>query len=146
MLSRGVDPAEGYYFERMWKFIFMLTGCENNDFDKFNDRVFLFGETDKTHRKVHFSIRNKIYNYGHIKLSKDGTIRSNGNVSYYHNPNESYWIIRGDNLFLLDSCGGVTSKYKINNDTEYFEGDLSDPNFSETWIHNRVSLSKPFWQ
>lgn len=146
MASRGVDPAEGYYFERMWKFIFMSIGCENNDFDKFKDRVFLFGEADKKHRKVHFSFRNKIYNHGHIKLSKDGTIRSNGNVSYYHHLNESYWVIKKGVLFLLDYCGAATSKYIINNDSEYFQGDFSDPKSSGDWIHDSATLSKPFWQ
>ena len=143
MLSRGSDPFEGYYFERMWKFLFMHTGCENKDFEDFNDRVFLFGTTD-TQSQVPMNVRYKMYKYGHIKLSNDGTIRSNGNISYYHHFNESYWLIRDSYLYFLDGCGAATSQYEISKNVSSFFGKMTIN--SQEVKERAFTLSNPFWK
>lgn len=143
MLSRGSDPYEGYYFERMWKFIFIETGCKNPEFSNFNDRIFLFGTNDRNF-KFPQHVRLKLYNFGHIKLSKDGTIRSNGNVSYYHHYNESHWLIKNNFLYLIDACGAATSRFDISNNDLILLGDIKSD--SGEWHEKVLTLSNPFWQ
>jgi hypothetical protein len=146
MSARGIDPSEGYFFERMWKFIFMRTGCKNKEFESFNGKIFLFGESNKSERKVAGTFKNKLYNYGHIKLAEDGTISSNSGRSYYSHPNEGYWLLEDKNLFLIDNCGAVSSRFQINKESDSFLGDISDSSASGKWISNFLVLSKPFWQ
>jgi hypothetical protein len=140
MLSRGVDPYEGYYFERMWKFIFLQVGVADKTYESFNDKVFMFGTNDQSSKIK--TAQWKFYHYGHIKLSKDGTIRSNGNCSYYHHFNESHWVIKNNYLYLMDACGAATSRFAISNDGNYFIGDFK--NNSGNWDLNRMKLSPPF--
>lgn len=141
MLSRGKDPYEGYFFERMWKFIFLDLGTSSPLFERFNDRVFLFG-TKVEDERLPKSVKWKLYNFGHIKLSKDGTIRSNGNVSYYHHFNESHWVIKNNYLYLMDACGSATSRYDLSQDNGYFIGDFN--NNLGGWNLNIAKLSPPF--
>lgn len=141
MLSRGIDPYEGYFFERMWKFIFLDLGTSNSLFEKFNDRIFMFG-TKIEDQRLPKSVKWKLYNFGHIKLSKDGTIRSNGNGSYYHHFNESHWVIKNNHLYLMDACGSATSRYYLSQDNGYFIGDFND-NLGG-WNLNIAKLSPPF--
>jgi len=145
MVSRGCDPYEGYFFERMWKFMFMRIGCSGQFSETFDDRVFLFGNTD---RNAKFSKieKWKLNSYGHLKLSRDGTIRSNGNISYYHHFNESYWVVKENLLYFLDGCGAATSRYEIPEDLnlDYFTGDQKIGEVNE-WNESIMKLSPPFW-
>lgn len=145
MISRACDPYEGYYFERMWKFMFMRTGCGEEFSEMFNNKIFLFGSLDHEARLTKYD-KWKLNNYGHLKLSEDGTIRSNGNVSYYHHFNESYWVVKGDFLYLLDACGAATSRYKIykNSNLGTLIGDQK-VGLTDEWKIGVMKLSPPFW-
>ncbi|NBO22978.1 hypothetical protein EBU94_06540, partial [bacterium] len=78
-------------------------------------------------------------------LSEDGTIRSNGNVSYYHHFNESYWVIKNNLLYLLDGCGAATSRYEIpeNLDLDILTGDQKI-GATDEWKTGIMKLSPPF--
>ena len=145
MVSRGRDPYEGYFFERMWKFMFMRIGCSEQFSETFNDRIFLFGNAD---RDAQFSKTEKwkLNNYGHLKLSRDGTIRSNGNISYYHHFNESYWVVKENLLYFLDGCGAATSRYEIPEDLnlDVLTGDQKI-GATDEWNESIMKLSLPFW-
>lgn len=145
MVSRGVDPYEGYFFERMWKFMFMQIGHTGKFSEIFHNRVFLFGNSDPNIKLSKFD-KWKINNYGHLKLSDDGTIRSNGNISYYHHFNESYWTIKNDFLYLLDGCGAATSRYKIYEKTKLNNFLIGDQSIGESneWRLSNMKLSQPF--
>lgn len=141
MLSKGSDPDEGYFFERIWKYLFLEKGCKNKAFENLNEEVLLFGTMDTTEISARLMLKN--YNYGHLKLSKDGTVRSNsGNVSYYSHYNESFWVIKENFLYLLDACGGTTSRFNLLQDEKILKGDQSLPNGK--WRENYVKLSPPF--
>jgi hypothetical protein len=144
MISRGVDPYEGYYFERMWKFIFTKIGCEQKHLEMFNNKIFMFGSLDPD---APFSKTEqwKLNNYGHLKLSEDGTLRSNGNISYYSHFNESFWTTRDGFLYLLDGSGAATSRFQIHEsvDLQVMVGDQSVGGPNE-WRERIMKLSKPF--
>jgi hypothetical protein len=148
MLSKHVDPHEGFYFERIWKFLFFQAGCKDDNYINYNNKVLKFGTT-KLEPNVDKIVKWKAYNYGHVKLSEDGTIRSNGNVSFYHHYNESHWLIRDGFLYFLDSCGAATSRFRLHSPMENFDPSqligerISDQNNREP---NALSLTKPFWE
>lgn len=148
MLSKHVDPHEGFYFERIWKFLFFQAGCKDNNYINYNNKVLKFGTT-KLDPDVHKTIRWKEYNYGHVKLSEDGTITSNGNISFYHHYNESHWLIRDGFLYFLDACGAVTSRFALtptigNLDVNQIIGErIPDQNNREP---GALILTKPFWE
>jgi hypothetical protein len=123
----------------------MQTGCSEEFSETFNNRIFLFGNTDPDARFTRVE-KWKLKNYGHLKLSEDGTIRSNGNVSYYHHFNESYWVIKDNLLYLLDGCGAATSRYEIpeNSDLEVLTGDQKI-GAADEWSPSVMKLSPPFW-
>lgn len=145
MVSTGRDPYEGYFFERMWKFMFMRVGCSGQFSETFNDRVFLFGNADRDAQFSKFE-KWKLNNYGHLKLSRDGTIRSNGNISYYHHFNESYWVVKENLLYFLDGCGAATSRYEIpkNSYLDILTGDQKI-GAADEWNESIMKLSPPFW-
>jgi hypothetical protein len=146
MLSRGIDPYEGYYFERIWKYLFFQIGCQDANFVNFNNKVLRFGTTDIS-PEVHKTVKWKQYSYGHINLSEDGTIRSNSNVSFYHHYNESFWLIRDGFLYFFDGCGAVTSKFRLLSNTyppHILTGDMSIG--ENAWKPNAFILNKPFWE
>jgi hypothetical protein len=147
MLSRGIDPREGYYFERIWKFLFFQAGCKDKNFTNYNNKVLKFGLVNPQFG-VDKTVRWKDYSYGHIKLSEDGTIRSNGNVSFYHHDNESHWLIRNGVLYLLESNGFVTSRFVLPSPEEGFDVDLIGEKIIEENYRERdsVILTKPFWE
>lgn len=146
MLSHDSNPLEGFYFERIWKYMFMKIGNFSEKYNSFNNRIFLFGLKNKsasiTDQGRKFT--RQYNNYGHIKLFDDGTICSNGIVSYYTHPNESYWKIEDDYLYLMNSCGAITSKYNLSLDDKEFSGDFWDTD-QQVWIENRMLLSEPMW-
>jgi len=146
MLSKEANPLEGFYFERIWKYMFMQIGNFSEKYKNFNNRIFLFGLKNKsvsiTEEGRKFT--RQYNNYGHIKLSEDGTICSNGNISYYHHTNESYWKIEEDYLYIMNPCGAVTSKYKLNNEDKEFSGDFWDIE-NKKWITDKMLLSQPMW-
>lgn len=146
MLSGDSNPLEGFYFERIWKYMFMQIGNFSEKYSHFNNRIFLFGLKNKS---VSITDQGRKFtrqynNYGQIKLFEDGTICSNGNVSYYTHPNESYWKIEGDNLYIMNTCGAVTSRYRLNLEEKEFSGDFWDIEKGE-WIEERMLLSEPMW-
>lgn len=147
MLSGSINPDEGFYFERIWKFLFLQTGCADDNFINYNNKVLKFG-TSSPDPLASKSVKWKGGSYGHIKLSEDGTVRSNGNVSFYHHYNESHWLIRDGFLYLLDGCGVPTSRFAL---------PLSEGNFDGNLIGERIIaennsepgalvLTKPFWE
>jgi hypothetical protein len=152
MLSNGWDPYEGYFFERIWKFLFIEVGCKDQPLKELEEKIFLFGTTNKDGLKIPKYVSWKQNSYGHIKLSSDGTITSNGNVSYYHNFNESHWLIRNNTLYFLNACGACTSKFQLGNLYENFKDGksvflLGDMSLGfESWQNNGLILRKAFWQ
>ena len=147
MLSKSINPDEGFYFERIWKFLFFQTGCKDNNFINYNNKVLKFGTT-KPYPNQPKTVGWKGGNYGHLKLSEDGTVRSNGNVSFYHHYNESHWLIRDGFLYLLDGCGVVTSKFILPSSEENFDTNLIgeriiEENNSEP---GAMLLTKAFWE
>ena len=144
MLSSQVDPHEGFYFERIWKFLFLQTGCADDDCIYYNNKVLKFGTT-KPDPFVKKPVRWKSGNYGHIKLSEDGTVRSNGNISFYHHYNESHWLIRDGFLYFFDACGATTSRFTLpNSEGEDLMGErITAENNTEP---DALILSKPFWE
>jgi hypothetical protein len=147
MVSRVADPHEGYFLERMWKYLFIETGCKDKNYLDFNNKILKFGTMDRK-TKTSKTVAWKDFNYGHIKFSEDGTIRSNGNISYYSHPNESHWLIRENALYLLDANGSPTSRFKLNNNIEKdnmtFSGEIAIK--KERWAENALILSQPFWE
>lgn len=146
MLSKDSNPLEGFYFERIWKYMFMQIGNFSEKYSCFNNKIFLFGLRNKS---VSITDQGRKFtrqynNYGHIKLFEDGTICSNGNTSYYNHPNESYWKIEDEYLYIMNLCGAVTSRYKINLNDKEFSGDFWDIDKGE-WVINRMLLSEPMW-
>jgi hypothetical protein len=146
LLSRSSKPMESYYFERIWKYMFMRTGNFSGRHGHFNNRIFLLGTKDKSPdmpnaRKKFVRMHN---NYGHIKLFDDGTICSNNNVSYYTSQRESHWKIEDEWLHLMDSCGGATSRYWIKEDRQEFCGDFWNTE-TKSWEEQKMMLSPPMW-
>lgn len=154
MLSRGGhDPEEGFFFERIWKFLFMGLGCENANYKNIEEKIFRFGTNNLEKQVLPKTVHWKLDSYGHIKLSYDGTIRSNGNVSFYHHFNESHWLVRNDTLYFLDSCGAGTSKYNlgdnnyqnyINKSIQTIQGDFASN--QNKWNEGSAFLTAPFWR
>lgn len=150
-LSNDIDPDEGYFFERIWKYIFTNYGCNNNRYNYFIDNYFLFGtdygiDYDWT-RKSNIISSNFSGNvisdrkwkdncYGHIFLHNSGLIMSNYlSTSLYSSPQESYWSIDDDNrLRIYDLMGCVTSIFELNNHSwplygYHYEGSKKLENF-----------------
>ena len=132
LLSKDVDPDEGYFFERMWKYIFTSYGCNNSKYLNFNNNYFLFGtdygiDNQWTHHSSNLAsnfsgnvISNRAWKnnaYGHIFLHESGSIMSNYlSTSLFSSNNESYWSIEKDNrLRFFNLYGGVTSIFDLNN-------------------------------
>lgn len=146
MLSGDSNPIEGFYFERIWKYMFMRTGCLTDKYKQFNNKIFLFGLRNKSTSIIDQGRKftRQYNNYGHIKLFDDGNICSNGMVSYYTHPNESHWMIEDDCLYIMNSCGALTSKYDLNLNDKEFAGDFWDIEKLE-WNNGRMLLSEPMW-
>ena len=72
-----------------------------------NNRIFLFGKANSG------GTPRRLGNYGHIKLSEDGTICSNDNISYYSNFNECFWAIKNNILYFMDQDSAITSEYNL---------------------------------
>lgn len=92
------DELVGYYFERIWRYLFFQIGLKDERYKEYEDKVFKYG------------FRNKYY-FGNIKLDKDGNIR--GNSSYYSHPDESYWKIKDHMLYIMQSTGGLNLKFDL---------------------------------
>jgi hypothetical protein len=153
MLSGEADPDEGYFFERMWKFLFIQTGCKDPAYkDIIEDKIFKFGSIPALCTRAPRHVKWKDYNFGHIKFSKDGTITSNGNVSYYHHRNESHWVLFQDYLYILDDCGSITSRFRTHemakkiNSGNVILGDFASLDETGEWHTNSARLSRPFWE
>jgi hypothetical protein len=132
LLSNDIDPDEGYFFERIWKYIFTNYGCNNNAYNIFVDNYFLFGMDygidDRWTRKSNPISSNfsgniisdrkwKNNSYGHIFLHNSGLIMSNyKNTSLYSSPNEVYWSINDDHrLRFHNAMGSITSIFDLQN-------------------------------
>lgn len=92
------DESTGYYFERIWRYLFLQIGLKDERYREYEDKVFKYG------------FRNKYY-FGNIKLDKDGNIR--GNSSYYSHPDEEYWKIKDHMLYIMQSTGGLSLKFDL---------------------------------
>jgi len=97
MLDYDPNPIEGYYFERIWKYMFFQIGLHDPKYKLLEDRIFKFG--------------HKNFYFGNLKLDKDGNIR--GNSSYYSHSDESYWKIKDDLLYIMQSTGGLSIKFDL---------------------------------
>jgi hypothetical protein len=152
MLSNGIDPYEGYFFERMWKFLFMDIGCKDETLKELEEKILLFGTKNSKNRKLNKEVLWKESCYGHIKLSKDGTIRSNGNISYYHNFNESFWLARNNTLFLLKATGAGSSIFELENSfTKFKNKEIQELNGkmslgNNEWLENEHIFKNALWQ
>jgi hypothetical protein len=85
-------------------------------------------------------------------LSKDGTIRSNGNISYYHNFNESFWLARNNTLFLLKATGAGSSIFELENSfTKFKNKEIQELNGkmslgNNEWLENEHIFKNALWQ
>jgi|688.fasta_scaffold12726_9 hypothetical protein len=130
LLSNEVDPEAGYFFERIWKFIFTSYGCNNNKYIYFNNEYFLFGTDYGLDNHWHpnsnpissnFSgniISDRKWKdnaYGHIFLHESGLIMSNYlSTNLYSSPHEAYWSIDDDDrLRFYNLYGGITSIFDL---------------------------------
>lgn len=140
LLEYSIDPYEGYCFERIWKFLFTKYGdIDNNKYNIFNNRLFLFGTPSNKTTGRHQQVKNGAY--GHIKLSEDGTITTN-KISYYSNYNESFWRISDHNLHIFSADGCLTSKYDI---SKYDISNIDDSIFQGDFYTHKGISNKHFW-
>lgn len=109
MLDHHVNPVQGFFFERAWRYIFSDYGfIDNEKFNYFADSIYCFG--NYVRQRYAKTRRNEAY--GHLRFSKDGTIGSNG-VSLYRSINESHWNIKNSSLRIMATNGAVTSVYDL---------------------------------
>jgi len=103
ILSHSIHPIEGYFFERIWRFLFTNYGAiDNIKYKQYIDMPLLY---------KHYTHKSFVFNnaFGHIKLYNDGTISSN-DICYYKHRNERFWKLSNDNILIFDYCGGLTNK------------------------------------
>jgi len=135
LLSSSVSPKDGYLFERLWKFMFTDYGFINNyKFNYFKDRIFLFGSDSK-------GGRYQAGSYGHIKLSKDGSICYNQGINFYAHENEAHWTIKDDHLLIFNQVGGVTNIFNIADDKDWSNTSISGINFLGAKHHLKPIMS-----
>lgn len=138
MLDHHVNPVQGFFFERAWRYIFSDYGLiDNEKFNYFADGVYCFG--NYVRQKYAKTRRNEAY--GHIKLSKDGTISSNG-ISLYRSSNEAHWNIKNNSIRLMAVNGAVTSTYDLSDYTYGQPQELWGTFFDKT--RDRV-IDQFFW-
>ncbi len=127
LLDYSSHPIEGYFFERIWRFLFTSYGeIDNIKHNYLIDYPLLYQHNN------HIS---HVFNntFGHIKLYSDGTIASN-NICYHSHKNERFWQINSDTIFLFDYTGALTSKVYIAQD---FPFKIDSYSFDKRiWISN----------
>lgn len=120
LLSHEADPDSGYFFERIWKYIFVRYGCIDNNYRFLENQLLLFG-TDKFNTinssgGVNSSKAWKQNAYGHIFLHESGCLLYNTNrISLYAHPNETYWLIEDGKLFIFDAEGSIRHQFLLKN-------------------------------
>ena len=138
MLDYCVNPREGFFFERAWKFLYSDYGSiDDKQYNYFRNKIFLFGNYNTTT----YSKSRKNEAYGHIKLFEDGTILSNPKT-FYSSPHEAYWKIENGYLLIMNVMGAVTSRYSLKNYTENQTKELWG---DFTNYRNRAEVPKFFW-
>lgn len=136
LLSTDIDPDSGYFFERMWKFIFARYGCMDTKYNHLVNQLFLFGGNQfTTHNYSAGVVSKKSWkqnNYGHIYLHESGCLLYNTDrLSLYAHPNETYWLIENDKLMIFDAEGGLRHTFPLTisldkNNKELIYGDYWD--------------------
>lgn len=135
LLDKDINPMEGFFFERIWKFLFTNYGISNN-YNNLIDQPLLY---------KHLSFRNKVLNnyFGHIILRKDGSI--GGGPTYHRHENESHWTIENDYLYFFNFNGSLTNKFNLTNNLDLNNGIMGDvfDIFNSNWINNFAILKSP---
>ena len=148
LLSQGVNPYSGFFFERIWRFMFTNQGHCPIEYSHFKNKVFLFGHNLAEPRgRVHFVADYRMdWHRGHIKLSEDGTLCGNGTAFYSH-PNESYWTIEGDTLYILAKDYAVTHVFDLKQQENPTNTLFGDDYGRDGTIHkNCFLLNPPLWE
>ena len=102
LLDHHVSPMEGYFFERIWRFLFTNYGyIDNIKYSYLINYPLLYS---------HHAHKSRVFNntFGHIKLYSDGNISSNG-ICYHSHKNERFWSIRDKKILLFNYCGALTN-------------------------------------
>lgn len=149
LLSYDIDPIEGYFFERAWKYIFTNYGNCPKDFMYLRNSLWLFGDTSVPYR---YPLERKKDHYGHIKLYGDGCISSTS-TGLYSNDAECFWTIDDNKLYFLSNNGCITSSYDmppmsllishLESNKEIIGHRYTEDN---TIVENCMRLSLPMWQ
>lgn len=136
LLDKHVNPIEGFFFERIWKFLFTDYGIYNN-YNSLIDQPLLY---------KHLSFKNKVLNnyFGHIILRKDGTI--SGGPMYHGHENESHWTINDNYLYIFNYHGWLSNKFNLVNFNlkDGIIGDTFDI-YNKNWINNFAILKSPLY-
>ena len=137
LLDYSVHPIEGYFFERMWRFLFTDYG--------YIDEIKHSYLVNYPLLYKHNTHKSRVFNdtFGHIKLYSDGTIASNG-ICYHSHKNERFWQIKNNTILLFNYAGALTNRIYISSEFP-FKLDTYDYNrcclLSRThWITNNGSV------
>lgn len=136
LLNKNINPIEGFFFERIWKFLFTNYGyIDNNKYRFLLNRPLLY---------KHQSCKKIAFNnfFGHIILHHDGTI-SSGNTMYHSHTNEAYWSIKNNYLYFFHYSGYLTTRFDLSDMTDSFNqinGDVYHLSYG-SWIKDFALLS-----
>ncbi len=127
LLDYSVHPIEGYFFERMWRFLFTDYGYVDEIKHSYLVNYPLLYK--------HNTHKSRVFNdtFGHIKLYSDGNISSNG-ICYHSHKNERFWAIKDKKILLFSYCGALTNIVYIDENMPFT---VDTFNFStKSWIKN----------
>ena len=124
LLSTEVDPESGYFFERMWKYIFCDFGDDADSKISFSNNLIMIGNDLFN---SHFSYKKadndactfsggikadrlwRLGAYGHLFLHETGVcLGSPANHSVFHSIDQCYWSVKKNVLRLYNAeCSDI---------------------------------------
>lgn len=143
LVKHKANPNEGYFFERAWKYIFTNYGFCMKDHSYIRNSLWLFGVQEDSY-KGH--VARKDGHFGHIKFYSDGCISSRSRGLYSH-PNESFWTMEKNILYILHEDGFLTSSFKMPHITAMpnINTIFGDKYKEDEVLENKLKLNKPLW-
>lgn len=143
LMDKEVNPKAGFYFEKIWPWIFTLNGAiDSPKHEHYRGRWLIIKHQDRDK----MSGRRRRYqngSVGHIQLLPTGKVyfSSTHAVAFdgFHSDHDlKYWTIRDDTLYLLDDFCAIFQQFDIE-DSNLEDADLAAEG-DDAWV-----LSSPLW-